>query len=214
MQASETFISNTVEIADYEIIKRQTNKEDKTDFIYLTVRTDDPELTCELSYIMQYVLYNEGWLLESVERYLDGPWHLGNPPEEVLLADILAYDTFIGDYESRYEKLNTDNCSITATRDEDGTTYKKQIVVEYNASDAFIDYYAEYNMEYSFYEDSWWCISAWADTSRYSPNFTPTVEEVNSFVSDRLDYDNLEFIDFETDLENRSVIANYRVTYK
>lgn len=98
LQAREEFISNTVKISDYEIIKRQTDSNNKTDLVYITVHTDDPGLTSSLTYELKYELYNEGWILESVMRYYDGPWEFSGLQDEQILADIQNNDYYFSDW--------------------------------------------------------------------------------------------------------------------
>ena len=66
LKASDQFISDTAEIESCEIIKRQTNTENGTDEVYVTVEGGNDELSFTLSYILTYELYNEGSFLESV----------------------------------------------------------------------------------------------------------------------------------------------------
>jgi len=92
LQTSEAFLpSHDVTINDYEIIKRQTSPEDKTDIIYITVDAENEEFTCKVSYTMTYGLYNDGWSLDDVSRYYEGEWS-GHPlvgvPEDAIQATI------------------------------------------------------------------------------------------------------------------------------
>lgn len=61
------FQTYDLELEDYTVSKRQTNKEEKTDYVWITISgsNDDFEYTAE--YELLYVLYNDGWLLEDYE---------------------------------------------------------------------------------------------------------------------------------------------------
>lgn len=75
LQESNYFFQG-VTITDYEIIKRQTNKEDKTDIVYIHVDAGNENLSCSISYQMVYTLYNEGWILDEVYEYEPGIWEV------------------------------------------------------------------------------------------------------------------------------------------
>lgn len=206
LQASDGFISTTAEINGYEIIKRQTDKPNKSDIIYITVEASNPEITCELSYIMQYVLYNEGWILEDVSRYYDGPWRIDGLPNEQVMSDIREYDAFVSEYETQYGNLSTETVIVTGEQ-YDGT-FGKSVNVAYDASDVLIDYHAEYVMEYRFYEDTWQYISMTKTTSRYEPNFSPNVESTNN-IMDTLHYNSYSYLRTEKDWENCTETVYY-----
>lgn len=82
------FISyEELEITKYEILKRQTSQEDKTDIIYITLDVENEKIRGQLSYKLTYILYNDGWELETTEIYADGkhgfvPLTPPDPPED------------------------------------------------------------------------------------------------------------------------------------
>ena len=65
-----------INIEKLSIIKRQTNVDDKNDIIYVDVKASNDNITCSLSYIMQYTLYNEGWILDNVSAYNTEAWSI------------------------------------------------------------------------------------------------------------------------------------------
>lgn len=81
----EGFAPLNVEIDNWEIVKRQTNFDEKTDFAYCTVRASNDDYSVVRNYKMKYVLYNDGWLLENVEYYEN----LDCPDETVPLHGVL-----------------------------------------------------------------------------------------------------------------------------
>ncbi|MBQ8655012.1 MAG: SH3 domain-containing protein [Clostridia bacterium] len=48
----------------YSIIKRQTNIEDKSDYIWFSVKSSNSDFLYEASYFLRYTLYNDGWKLD------------------------------------------------------------------------------------------------------------------------------------------------------
>lgn len=59
------FTRYSLSIDDYSIDKRQTNKDDKTDFVWINVRGSNDEFTYYAEYEITYVLYNDGWMMED-----------------------------------------------------------------------------------------------------------------------------------------------------
>lgn len=75
LQHNSTFSSNgDLPITDYNIIKRQTDVEGKTDDIYINVEAENDCLWLNRSYVMTYGLYNEGWILDNVTTYHEADW--------------------------------------------------------------------------------------------------------------------------------------------
>lgn len=70
-------------IKDVEIIKRQTDVEDKSDKVYVTlsVINDDESISGYIDMVLLYELYNDGWILEECELDYDGAWFR---PEKIL----------------------------------------------------------------------------------------------------------------------------------
>ena len=56
-----------LKLDDYEITKRQTNKDDKTDYVWITITGNNSEFEYTAEYEAIYVLYNDGWLLEECD---------------------------------------------------------------------------------------------------------------------------------------------------
>ena len=69
LQNHWAFSIHNVEIQEFDVIKRQTN--DGIDEIYVHVNGENDQYSVSLSYKMVYELYDEGWLLETVEEYED-----------------------------------------------------------------------------------------------------------------------------------------------
>lgn len=76
-QTSEEQISNDIQKMDvnfrdynfkldsFSVIKRQTNLEDKNDFVWCKIAASNQILLYSAEYELKYVLYNEGWLLDE-----------------------------------------------------------------------------------------------------------------------------------------------------
>lgn len=70
MQIRVDYLSSLgFQITNFEIIKRQTNLDDKEDVIYVHFDAQNNDFSIARNYQLQYILYNEGWLLEEVNPY-------------------------------------------------------------------------------------------------------------------------------------------------
>lgn len=56
-----------LKLDNYTVTKRQTNKDSKTDYIWFTINGSNLEFEYTADYKLEYLLYNEGWLLEDYE---------------------------------------------------------------------------------------------------------------------------------------------------
>ena len=65
------FVDNSLEVTEFSIIKRQTNIEEKTDFVWVSIKAKNLLYQIERNFKMTYILYNEGWLLEEFDVYSD-----------------------------------------------------------------------------------------------------------------------------------------------
>ncbi len=65
----EMFLQNTMVVQSAEITQRQTNKEDKTDYVWLELTASTDEFTYYAEYELTYALYNDGWSLDNIEKY-------------------------------------------------------------------------------------------------------------------------------------------------
>ena len=70
---SEAFYNiHDVEVNNFEIDRRLTDKDNRTDTIYVMATVENDDVTGIQSYVMTYRLYNEGWELDSIERNSEG----------------------------------------------------------------------------------------------------------------------------------------------
>ena len=76
--------SSTVE--NFKIVKRQTVPENNSDTVWVPIDVKDEEKSAQLSYIMTYILYNDGWRLENIAQDRMSVWFfspLQGPSEEI-----------------------------------------------------------------------------------------------------------------------------------
>lgn len=63
-----------MEITSLEILKRQTTTESKTDKAWVMIEAASNAVKGTMYYVMTYNLYNDGWLLESVQETDSDSW--------------------------------------------------------------------------------------------------------------------------------------------
>lgn len=66
-EQNNCFQTYALKLDNYKISKRQTNKDEKTDNIWIEVNGSNDDFEYSAEYQIQYVLYNDGWLLEDYE---------------------------------------------------------------------------------------------------------------------------------------------------
>lgn len=77
LQSNSFFQDDTdVKITEYNIIKRQTDVDSKSDIVYINVDAANEDFRWNRSYIMEYGLYNEGWILDNVTEYNSTEWKI------------------------------------------------------------------------------------------------------------------------------------------
>lgn len=69
IQAEDSYINNyDLKVDSFLIIKRQTNSDDKNDFVWCEVTASNEDFSYSAAYNLTYNLYNEGWLLEGCNQ--------------------------------------------------------------------------------------------------------------------------------------------------
>lgn len=59
------FSTYNLKVDSFSVSKRQTNREDKNDFVWCEVTASNDLFSYSAKYKIEYVLYNDGWLLEE-----------------------------------------------------------------------------------------------------------------------------------------------------
>ena len=62
------FSDYSLKIKSSTITKRQTNQDDKTDYVWVELTAENDAFTYQAEYELMYVLYNDGWLLEKFKN--------------------------------------------------------------------------------------------------------------------------------------------------
>ena len=119
-------------IKEYEVEKRQTNKDDKTDLIWMTISGENDDFGYVANYKAIYVKYNDGWLLENVERTNYSYQASSNPEINVVKNSIGSeYDNIKIISETKNTSLNKANYILSAEKIDNFITTEYKIEVEF-----------------------------------------------------------------------------------
>ena len=85
------FSDYSLKIKSSTITKRQTNQDDKTDYVWVELTAENDAFTYQAEYELMYVLYNDGWLLEKFKNTASDIIPLSYPTLEEATAEINRY---------------------------------------------------------------------------------------------------------------------------
>lgn len=111
VQAEDFMLYNyDLEVEEFEIIKRQTNDDDKQDFVWCSVQAENEYFTYENEFELEYVLYNDGWILE--ESNINRNMRAYTLKENVVMVD---ENTLVRDIGERDDFFDTYGLEIIST---------------------------------------------------------------------------------------------------
>lgn len=132
---TDYFDSETSVVEDFAITKRQTSPENGTDVVWVSISAKDDEKSAQLSYIMTYILYNDGWQLEELSRDMESTWIFSplQGPSDELIKENLPSD--LTEFSTETD-LEGKNATVTFTVENNRgyciTTYAKQVSFGFN----------------------------------------------------------------------------------
>lgn len=156
LQEHPFFVNRTsldAKINDYEVIKRQTDKNNKSDVIYLSINASNDVALWECGCVMTYGLYDEGWILDDVQLYNEMPWVV-TPRQGVSDAVLQAYfDSLkrsqgyssveiVGRDTSLEPNTGYDEVTYEVTMDHLYATEKRKYIQTWFFNEYSCDYYA------------------------------------------------------------------------
>ena len=213
LQAYKGFVSEDIKISNLEVVKRQTNTDKNSDEVYVTVYTDDERFTSTLSLVLRYELYNEGWMLESINR-TKGVWEFYGLSDEQLLDDIRNTDPNFSAWQ-----LEILNHEITGEQynSNASTLYEKMVCVDLVAYEYYFDYKASYNVWYEVENGEWVFKDASIEESRMVPTYAPNISASDRIfeeleIADGVTYDSYQYLRTEENWEDCFEIRYYEAT--
>lgn len=135
------FDSYNLELTDYNIEKRQTNNEDKTDYIWITIKGENDDLSYSASYMATYIKYNDGWHLEEY-NLITNSYSANNKPDADEIKNVIS-----NDYE---------NISLIGIDEPIGETNKAIYKFMGSITDNYVVKYYEIRVTYVFSLKNGW----------------------------------------------------------
>ena len=98
----EVIYSSDLELVSLEIAKRQTNEDQKTDYVWVDIVAENEDCRYCASCKLSYGLYNDGWLLDTYEVLEESMEYLNGPdPDAVLARANELMDQYYANFSSR-----------------------------------------------------------------------------------------------------------------
>ena len=82
------FTKYDLQLTDYEVTKRQTNNNEKTDYIWINISGENEDFSYKASYTATYIKYNDGWHLENYSLDKSDYSALSEPSLETVKANL------------------------------------------------------------------------------------------------------------------------------
>lgn len=99
-------LERNLNVKRIEIEKRDTDIANKTDTIYAKISAENQDINCVINVMLEYRLYNDGWLFESIQEYRRSDW-TAKPLRGITKkeASALAEEYSLARYK-RYDQIN------------------------------------------------------------------------------------------------------------
>ena len=192
------FSTYNLNIDSFEVTKRQTNQESKSDYVWCDVTASNDDFTYNAQYEVTYGLYNDGWLLDSCYNdYFDysANWYPSEEDAKEYFDEInsdLIFDDFVFNGES--DKGNT---YITYSGTISGEREGKYLISDYDLT-----------LSYTFYPNQ-----GWIETLSEIPTYR-TYDILGEWVGEsKYTIYSFNFIDTTYNADNDSLYLNCKFSY-
>lgn len=102
MCQDDVIYSSEMSMKSFQISKRQTNEDDKVDFVWVDFTAENEDCRYVVSCKLTYGLYNDGWLLDNYEVLDQSMEYLNSPdPEKILARANELMDQYYAHFGSR-----------------------------------------------------------------------------------------------------------------
>lgn len=200
-----------MEITDWTVDKRQTNSEDKTDYIWISIEADCDFFSYTADYTAEYVLYNDGWALENYTR-VDYQYDRFDTVSE----DIVARD--LAEQEYRFSDLNLQVVGQTVYERETDPERKTDVIsiwVDFDCKECSVS--VNYIATYWLDSDGWHYEGAsFKDFDYVGKSSILQQEVVDSAVKRCIDrtYGDFQNITFDRRVERENAVDFYYTGHK
>lgn len=123
------FSTYNLRLDDYTVSKRQTNKDEKTDYVWISIIGSNDEFEYTAEYELLYILYNDGWLLEDYEM-LDSNYKALSAFETNELEEELLQDYDVLSLVNRRDETNKSALIYLAEKHDELFTTHYEITIE------------------------------------------------------------------------------------
>lgn len=202
-----------IKIDKLKISKRQTNKRDKTDYIWLTVFGHCNDIKYELGYQLTYKLYNKGWMLDEVVWDRNGAWSISTHISDEQIKDNILHIAHAYSNNSEISNMVVEPYPETTNE-----TYQS-IRVKFTTSNENVIYNIYCVLQYQLSYDGWSLKESRNEVTAVPLN-TVLQSDIDNFIEKmRIEerYDSIEIERRDTDLENGNdsiyIIASQKNTY-
>lgn len=157
VEGYEDYAWMEAETTDFEVVRRQTDEDDKTDVAWTTIHGKTDTYTVTRSYEVRYTLYNEGWELDQIipwynEDAPDAMMPVSAPKEEDVRAYVESLD--LGEYGS-YAYVECSGLSDERTPVQGEVTdlsHPQEAVI--NEQDAYDTWYCTVSYHYDLLDET------------------------------------------------------------
>ena len=135
------FVTHNIDITKIETIKRQTNVSDKEDIIYIHVEGQSEDFSVTRNYKLLYVLYNEGWLLESMEPYVGEGYY-----DSIIALHGVDSKIVEEDFSNTYTERNVEVLSFDSSYRGTNLSYIENVTFDGTLDQYYEDVQVEYDL--------------------------------------------------------------------
>ena len=118
-----------------KVVKRMTDEEKKTDNVYVNFKCHNNDFEYNAECIVNYVLYNEGWIFENYELLNSSYSALTQPTTETIFNDFshLELENIVRNYgdEGSSGELDPNSCNFIADSKEKLSEYFSWDIINY-----------------------------------------------------------------------------------
>ena len=129
------FVKYNLSLSDFNIIKRQTNEDQKTDFVWVSITGSNDSFDYVSEYKLTYNKYNDGWLLDEWEQLSSAYFPKYEPDIEITKQELLERYSDVVFVERKDESNPTSFTNIfSASTERDNVIKEYKVTVHYEYS--------------------------------------------------------------------------------
>lgn len=141
------FINCNLKVDSFSIAKRQTNPDDKNDFVWCKVTASNSDFLYSAEYKVTYVLYNDGWILEGYSKE-------SSSIEPSYYPTIEQAEALMREYYENREKEYEEITVYTPTQEDTTVTFPCRVSGFFDAIPR--PWYSDFAIRYQFDPQSGW----------------------------------------------------------